>query len=126
MRVAIGRCVAGVLISVGCSASWVIAAHAQEPKPQSSPEQNASERDVLVQFNSDGRQLLQGSATNVAEALLSISAVPQVGTHWIGVNVVPADATLPGVGNVLERVADEVDRSPGEHGEQLRIRVSFA
>ena len=37
-----------------------------------------------------------------------------------------ADATLPGVGNVLERVADEVDRSPGEHGEQLRIRVSFA
>jgi hypothetical protein len=37
-----------------------------------------------------------------------------------------ADATLPGVGNVLERVADEVDRSPGENGEQLRIRVSFA
>jgi len=37
-----------------------------------------------------------------------------------------ADATLPGVGNVLERVADEVDRSPGEQGEQLRIRLSFA
>jgi hypothetical protein len=37
-----------------------------------------------------------------------------------------ADATLPGVGNVLERVADEVDRTPGEHGEQLRIRVSFS
>jgi serine/threonine-protein kinase RsbW len=37
-----------------------------------------------------------------------------------------ADATLPGVGNVLERVADEVDRSPGEDGEQLRVRVSFA
>jgi len=37
-----------------------------------------------------------------------------------------ADATLPGVGNVLERVADEVDRTPGEDGEQLRIRVSFA
>ena len=37
-----------------------------------------------------------------------------------------ADATLPGVGNVLERVADEVDKSPGEDGEQLRIRVSFA
>src|SRR3954466_66491 len=37
-----------------------------------------------------------------------------------------ADATLPGVGNVLERVADEVDKSPGENGEQLRIRVSFA
>jgi hypothetical protein len=37
-----------------------------------------------------------------------------------------ADATLPGVGNVLERVADEVDKTPGEDGEQLRIRVSFA
>jgi serine/threonine-protein kinase RsbW len=37
-----------------------------------------------------------------------------------------ADATLPGVGNVLERVADEVDRSPGEQGEQLRIRLSFS
>jgi hypothetical protein len=37
-----------------------------------------------------------------------------------------ADATLPGVGNVLERVADEVDPSPGDQGEQLRIRLSFA
>ena len=37
-----------------------------------------------------------------------------------------ADATLPGVGNVLERVADEVDRSRSEDGEQLRVRVSFA
>jgi hypothetical protein len=36
-----------------------------------------------------------------------------------------ADATLPGVGNVLERVADEVDRSPGNDGEQLRIRLAF-
>jgi hypothetical protein len=37
-----------------------------------------------------------------------------------------ADATLPGVGNVLERVADELDPRPGEQGEQLRIRLSFA
>jgi hypothetical protein len=37
-----------------------------------------------------------------------------------------ADATLPGVGNVLERVADEVDTSAGEAGEQVRIRLSFA
>lgn len=37
-----------------------------------------------------------------------------------------ADATLPGVGNVLERIADEVDRSRGDNGEQLRVRVSFA
>jgi hypothetical protein len=36
-----------------------------------------------------------------------------------------ADATLPGVGNVLERVADEVDKSPGDDGEQLRIRLAF-
>jgi hypothetical protein len=43
-----------------------------------------------------------------------------------GTDGLVADATLPGVGNVLERVADEVDRSPGEDGEQLRIRVSFA
>jgi len=43
-----------------------------------------------------------------------------------GTDGLVADATLPGVGNVLERVADEVDKSPGEHGEQLRIRVSFA
>jgi hypothetical protein len=37
-----------------------------------------------------------------------------------------ADATLPGVGNVFERVADEVDGSRGDNGEQLRVRVSFA
>jgi hypothetical protein len=43
-----------------------------------------------------------------------------------GTDGLVADATLPGVGNVLERVADEVERSPGEDGEQLRIRVSFA
>jgi hypothetical protein len=43
-----------------------------------------------------------------------------------GTDGLVADATLPGVGNVLERVADEVDRSPGADGEQLRIRVSFA
>jgi serine/threonine-protein kinase RsbW len=43
-----------------------------------------------------------------------------------GTDGLVADATLPGVGNVLERVADEVDRSPGERGEQLRIRLSFS
>jgi serine/threonine-protein kinase RsbW len=36
-----------------------------------------------------------------------------------------SDATLPGVGNVLERVADEVDKTAGDAGEQLRIRLSF-
>ena len=43
-----------------------------------------------------------------------------------GTDGLVADAALPGVGNVLERVADEVDRSRGEDGEQLRVRVSFA
>ena len=43
-----------------------------------------------------------------------------------GTDGLVADATLPGVGNVLERVADEVDRSRGSEGEQLRVRVSFA
>jgi len=50
-----------------------------------------------------------------------VASLTQGGTEGL-----VADATLPGVGNVLERVADEVDRSPGEDGEQLRIRVSFA
>jgi hypothetical protein len=43
-----------------------------------------------------------------------------------GTDGLVADATLPGVGNVLEQVADEVDRSDGDDGEQLRVRVSFA
>jgi hypothetical protein len=43
-----------------------------------------------------------------------------------GTDGLVADATLPGVGNVLERVADEVDSSRGEDGEELRVRVSFA
>jgi serine/threonine-protein kinase RsbW len=35
-----------------------------------------------------------------------------------------AAAELPGVGNVLQRVADEVGEEPGGHG--LRIRLTFA
>jgi serine/threonine-protein kinase RsbW len=52
---------------------------------------------------------------------ITVASLTEGGTEGL-----VADATLPGVGNVLERVADEVDRSPGEDGEQLRIRVSFA
>ena len=38
-----------------------------------------------------------------------------------------ADAELPGVGNVLERVADAVEvREDGKGGEQLHIRLGFA
>jgi serine/threonine-protein kinase RsbW len=37
------------------------------------------------------------------------------------------DAELPGVGNVLERVADAVEvREDGEGGEELYIRLGFA
>ena len=38
-----------------------------------------------------------------------------------------ADAELPGVGNVLERVADLVEvRENGDGGEELHIRLGFA
>ena len=37
-----------------------------------------------------------------------------------------AAAELPGVGNVLERVADEVAPEIGADGERLRIRLDFA
>ena len=38
-----------------------------------------------------------------------------------------ADAELPGVGNVLERVADAVEvRDDGNGGEELHIRLGFA
>ncbi|CAA9529253.1 MAG: hypothetical protein AVDCRST_MAG85-3519 [uncultured Solirubrobacteraceae bacterium] len=38
-----------------------------------------------------------------------------------------ADAELPGVGNVLERVADSVEvRQDGDGGEELHVRFGFA
>ena len=44
-----------------------------------------------------------------------------------GAKALLADASLPGVGNVLERIADEVQVQPGEDGrESLRLRLSFA
>jgi hypothetical protein len=38
-----------------------------------------------------------------------------------------ASAELPGIGNVLERVADEVvaEKPDDGEGEQLRVRLSF-
>jgi hypothetical protein len=38
-----------------------------------------------------------------------------------------ASASLPGIGNVLERVADELEPRPGDNGddEYLRIRLGF-
>lgn len=45
-----------------------------------------------------------------------------------GAQGVLADATLPGVGNVLQRVADEIvaARIEDGEGEELRIAISFA
>ena len=36
------------------------------------------------------------------------------------------DAALPGVGNVLERVADAVEVRAGEQGEEVYIRLGFS
>lgn len=45
-----------------------------------------------------------------------------------GADGVLADATLPGVGNVLERVADAIDagRTDDDAGEELRLEIAFA
>ncbi|HZO36258.1 MAG TPA: hypothetical protein VFB41_05210 [Solirubrobacteraceae bacterium] len=45
-----------------------------------------------------------------------------------GAEAVLADATLPGVGNVLERVADALvtERSDNGNGEELRLEIAFA
>jgi hypothetical protein len=36
------------------------------------------------------------------------------------------DANLPGVGNIFERIADEVRTEQGDDGEQFIVRLSFA
>lgn len=65
---------------------------------------------VTVSTQADGLALLVGSLREGgADALVS-------------------DAQLPGVGNVLEHMADEVSAGPAEDGdgEQLLIRLAFA
>ena len=44
-----------------------------------------------------------------------------------GAGALIASASLPGIGNVLERVADELEPQPGSNGddEYLRIRLGF-
>jgi hypothetical protein len=44
-----------------------------------------------------------------------------------GADALIASASLPGIGNVLERVADELAPEPGDNGddEYLRIRLGF-
>jgi hypothetical protein len=36
------------------------------------------------------------------------------------------DAAVPGVGNVIEQLADELTVSPEEHGEFLHVRLAYA
>jgi len=44
-----------------------------------------------------------------------------------GADALIASASLPGIGNVLERVADELEPQPGDNGddEYLRIKLGF-
>ncbi len=42
-----------------------------------------------------------------------------------GARTLLRDAALPGVGNVFERVADEITTEPGEGGEDLVLRLNF-
>jgi hypothetical protein len=43
-----------------------------------------------------------------------------------GARAMVRDADLPGVGNIFERIADEVRTEDGADGEQLVVRLSFA
>jgi hypothetical protein len=43
-----------------------------------------------------------------------------------GAQAMVRDADLPGVGNIFERIADEVRTEDGADGEQLVVRMSFA
>jgi hypothetical protein len=45
-----------------------------------------------------------------------------------GANQVLADAALPGIGNVIEQIADTIEagRAPDGSGDQLVIRLAFA
>jgi hypothetical protein len=43
-----------------------------------------------------------------------------------GAEALVSDASLPGVGNVLERVADEIEPRTGLDGDELILRLRFA
>jgi serine/threonine-protein kinase RsbW len=43
-----------------------------------------------------------------------------------GARAMMHDADLPGVGNIFERIADEVRTEAGDDGEQLVVRIGFA
>ena len=43
-----------------------------------------------------------------------------------GAQAMMDDADLPGVGNIFERIADEVRTEAGDDGEELVVRIGFA
>jgi serine/threonine-protein kinase RsbW len=43
-----------------------------------------------------------------------------------GAQAMMEDADLPGVGNIFERIADEVLTQAGDDGEELVVRIGFA
>ncbi len=66
--------------------------------------------------------VLVGLAAEEGMLELTVSALEPKGAQAL-----LKDADLPGVGNVLERVADHVEvREDGKGGEELTIRLGFA
>ena len=65
-------------------------------------------------------QVVVGLATTAGSLELTIGALRPDGARAL-----LADAELPGVGNVLHRVADAVEVREDDDGEQLYVRLGF-
>ncbi len=75
------------------------------------------------------------AATYASDGRVNVRVVAEPGSVELHVGPLRADgadgliasASLPGIGNVLERVADELEPQSGENGddEYLRIRLGF-
>ena len=76
-----------------------------------------------------------GAASFASDGRVNVRVVAEPGSVELRVGPLRADgadgliasASLPGIGNVLERVADELEQRPGSNGddEYLRIRLGF-
>ncbi len=73
-----------------------------------------------ARFSADGRVNVSVRA-NGGSLVLTVAGLAPAGAEGL-----IEDADLPGVGNVLERVADELERGTSEAGELLRIHLTFA
>lgn len=69
-------------------------------------------------YSADGHLSIEVRADARGMSLLVKGLRPQTGRDLV------AAAELPGVGNVLERVADEVEQAPG--GEGVWVRLGFS